>query len=356
MMQFRKGALVFSIIIMLVLLSCGDKEPPLVKITNPVDGSYVNGTVLVTAEATDNKEVDSVKIYIDDALVARFANPYAYYQWNTDSLPHNSVHYINATSFDHAENIGFSDTVSVTIQYFGTLKWRYQFVSTISNISSPAIGSDGTIYFGATEASPPIPPPGYLFALSPDGILKWICETVEWNSTPAIGSDGTIYVGNSWGSYPNGFLHAIDANGILKWCYYTDGAVVSAPAVVQNGTIYFGAYDSCLYALNPDSTLKWHYQTGAPVTSSPSIASDGTIYLGSNDGNLYALNPDGTLKWLYQTNGAVQSSPSIASDGTVYFGSWDGFLYAVYGSAPLASIPWPKFRHDLKNTGQVGGY
>ena len=70
---------------------------------------------------------------------------------------------------------------------------------------------------------------------------------------------------------------------------------------------------------------------------------------------MYALNPDGALKWRYMTGDAVYSSPAIGSDGTVYVGSDDGYLYAIQGSAPLADSPWPKYQHDLQNTGRVGG-
>ena len=80
------------------------------------------------------------------------------------------------------------------------------------------------------------------------------------------------------------------------------------------------------------------------------------MYVGSNDGSLYALNTDGTLKWRYQTKGPIVfSSPAIAPDGTVFIGAVDGALYAIQGSGTLADSPWPKFHHDLKNTGRVGG-
>jgi outer membrane protein assembly factor BamB len=91
------------------------------------------------------------------------------------------------------------------------------------------------------------------------------------------------------------------------------------------------------------------------VFSSPAIGSDGTIYVGSCDNKLYAIKPDGTLKWSFPTGYWVFSSPAIGSDGTIYVGSYDGKLYAIYGSGTLANTPWPKFHHDLKNTGRVGG-
>ena len=55
--------------------------------------------------------------------------------------------------------------------------------------SSPAIGSDGTIYFGSYDKN--------LYAINPDGSKKWAFKTGNWvNSPPTIGNDGTIYVGS----------------------------------------------------------------------------------------------------------------------------------------------------------------
>jgi hypothetical protein len=51
----------------------------------------------------------------------------------------------------------------------------------------------------------------------------------------------------------------------------------------------------------------------------------------------------------------VESSPTISLDGIVYCGSNDDYLHAIYGSGTIADSPWQKFRHDLKNTGQVLG-
>ena len=77
----------------------------------------------------------------------------------------------------------------------GSLKWKFRTDSYI--YSSPAIGSDGTIYVGSYD--------NYLYAINPDGSLKWKYKTDEWiDSSPAIGSDGTIYVGSK-----DGCLYAI---------------------------------------------------------------------------------------------------------------------------------------------------
>ena len=45
----------------------------------------------------------------------------------------------------------------------------------------------------------------------------------------------------------------------------------------------------------------------------------------------------------------------LGPDGTVYFGSDSNGFYALRGTSPLANSSWPKFHHDLRNTGRVGG-
>ncbi|MCD6522432.1 MAG: PQQ-binding-like beta-propeller repeat protein, partial [Candidatus Diapherotrites archaeon] len=208
----------------------------------------------------------------------------------------------------------------------GTLKWKFKTDSWVE--SSPAISSDGTIYFGSGDY--------YLYALYPNGTLKWKYRTGgAIGSSPAISSDGTIY----FGSYDY-YLYALNPDGTLKWKYETGSPVFSSPAISSGGTIYFGSRDNYLYALYPNGTLKWKYETGSPVFSSPAIASDGTIYFGSDDHYLYALYPNGTLKWKFKTDSWVESSPAISSDGTIYFGSNDNYLYALY---PNGTLKW-KFK------------
>ena len=190
----------------------------------------------------------------------------------------------------------------------------------------------------------------------PDTLCKWRFQlAARWDvylySSPAIGPDGTIYVGSSDSS-----LYAVNPDGTLKWRYLTgERRVRSSAAIGSDGTVYFGSDDNYLYALNPDSTLKWRYQTGGNVHASPAIGSDGTVYFGSDDDYLYALNPNGSLKWRYRAGTDIKSSPTIGPDGTIYFTSEDGYLYALKGTGTLANSAWPKFRHDLKNTGRVGG-
>ncbi|PJB30187.1 hypothetical protein CO110_01655 [Candidatus Desantisbacteria bacterium CG_4_9_14_3_um_filter_40_11] len=204
------------------------------------------------------------------------------------------------------------------------LKWNY---ATKGNVlSSPAIGTDGTVFVGSSDKK--------LYALNPDGSLKWSYTTGGgvYSSSPDIGADGTVFVGSD-----NDKLYALNPDGSLKWSYTTGSDVSSSPAIGADGTVFVGSCDKKLYALNPDGSLKWSYTTGDSVSSSPAIGADGTVFVGSHDKKLYALNLDGSLKWSYTTGGSVVSSPAIGADGTVFVGSFDGKLYALN---PDGSLKW----------------
>jgi hypothetical protein len=61
------------------------------------------------------------------------------------------------------------------------------------------------------------------------------------------------------------------------------------------------------------------------------------------------------LRWRYEVGDYCVTSAAVSADGTVYVGSHDCFLYSFYGGSPLAGSAWPRFHHDARNTGRVGG-
>ena len=216
--------------------------------------------------------------------------------------------------------VGSADNKIYAINANGTLKWSY--TTGMAVISSPTIGSDGTIYIGSND--------GKLYALNPDGTLKWSYSNGDSvTASPAIGADGSIYIGIGTK------LYALNPDGTLKWSYTTGNQIESSATIGLDGTIYIGSNDNKIYAINSDGTLKWSYATGSLITSSPGIGLDGTIYVGSFDKKIYALNPDGTLKWSYATGNSIKSSPVIGSDGSIYVGSTDCYLYAFNADGTL---------------------
>lgn len=183
--------------------------------------------------------------------------------------------------------------------------------------SAPAVGPDGTIYFGTFR--------GNFWALNPDGTRKWIFRTgTEIKSAPAVALDGTIYFGCR-----NRKFYALRSDGKKRWEFQTGGWVDSSPALARDGTVYFGSWDKSFYAFRPDGKKKWEFKTPGEIVSSPAIGTDGTIYFGSHDRKLYALTPDGRKKWEFAVGGPIISSPAINGDQCLYITSVDGFLHAV---------------------------
>jgi outer membrane protein assembly factor BamB len=203
--------------------------------------------------------------------------------------------------------------------YFGTFKgklWavspdgyrKWTFAAQNEIKSAPAVGTNGTVYFGSRDRR--------FYALRPDGQKRWEFQTGGWvDSSPALAHDGTVYFG-SWDK----IFYALDAEGRKKWEFATPSEIVSSPAIGADATIYFGSHDRKFYALAPDGRKKWEYATDGPILSSPAINKDQCLYFTSVDGCLYALNLDGTLRWRLRTGSITESSPVIGPDGTIYVG------------------------------------
>ncbi|MBT5320841.1 MAG: PQQ-like beta-propeller repeat protein, partial [Verrucomicrobiales bacterium] len=94
-----------------------------------------------------------------------------------------------------------------------------------------------------TEATNPDPPKAKPIA----GVMLWEFETGERVcSSPAIGSDGTVYVGSD-----DHKLYAINGkSGVKLWEFETGGPVTSSPAIGSDSTLYVGSRDNKLYAIN----------------------------------------------------------------------------------------------------------
>ena len=289
----------------------------------------------------------------------------------------------------------------------GQKKWHFVIdvdAPTIIVNGSPAIGSDGTIYFGSSDVD--FTRPGALHALVDEGTRGrplWPQFRVPGGveGTPAIGSDGTIYFG-AVDSVTGGRIYAVRPDGLSeKWpSVPTNGLIRGSPSLAADGTLYIGTYVGGVHAVSPAGAIKWVFNAGS-VEATPTLGADGTIYVGSiDDLKFYAVTPDGREKWSQQfpqgsqvftsaavrgdgsvifavnalsrstvygfdaagnklfereRNGLIYSSPAVAPDGTIYFGAYDRRLHSLHGSgSPLSVISnWPMFGRDLAHTNRV---
>ena len=217
---------------------------------------------------------------------------------------------------------GFPDFKVYAVAPDGSLKWSYAANESFDNCS-PAIGGDGTIYFGCYD--------GTVTAFAPEGTVLWQrnLNAGYTNDSPALAPDGTLFL-----HADDGFLYALDSkSGATKWRYDVGVHTFASPAIAPDGTIYQASDDKHLYALRPDGTLKWQFATDGTTYSAPAIDGVGNIYFTTYESSkLWSVTPAGAQRWSYAatTGSATSASPTLSADGsTVYFGDGAGFFHAV---------------------------
>jgi len=205
--------------------------------------------------------------------------------------------------------------------YDGRLKWQFPLANLPGDeVGTPLIAANKTIYFN-------YPPSGNLYAINPDGSLKWkIADRRYVGISLNIGLDGVLYIFDE-----NRSLLAIDQNGTIKWEFpSTDFFTYTTTFSTDGKTIYIlGSFDKGVYAVDiQQQQIKWSFGI-ARSFASPVVDAKGNIYViasldstGVNTHGLYALDEDGQIKWSYKfgEKDGLYYSPTIDKIGNLYFG------------------------------------
>jgi putative lipoic acid-binding regulatory protein len=170
----------------------GDTTLPTVALSAPASGATVNGTVTVSATASDNVGVTGVQFRLDGANIGSedTTSPYSI-SWNTTSAA-NGSHSLTAIARDAAGNTRTSSPVDVTVQNSAPVDTTLPTVS----LTAPANGAtvSATISVAAT-ASDNVGVAGVQFLL--DGANLGAEDTsspysMSWNTTAAANGTHTI--------------------------------------------------------------------------------------------------------------------------------------------------------------------
>jgi hypothetical protein len=264
----------------------------------------------------------------------------------------------NATSFPHYASAASPPSVWPTQQHdaqrtsfssnpgaaSNSTDWTFGPTNQIKY--SPVIGSDGTIYVVDSGF--------HLYAMNPDGSLKWKKTFNEGLFAPAIGPTGTIYVPGTR------HLYAFNPDGSSPWItpYNITTNRNSLIAISQSGIIFEVDTNGSLYAINPFNTAAsviWSLKISC-LPATLAIGPSGSIYCGtSNNGtaaSLDSVSSNGALQWSFGTHSVVNVPPAIGPDGTLYTVSSGGEIFAIGSSGKQV---WALFNIHQEQTSPIIG-
>jgi outer membrane protein assembly factor BamB len=145
---------------------------------------------------------------------------------------------------------------------------------------------------------------------------------------PAIDADGSVYFGTD-----SGYLIKIDANltSPLWKRHLIPLGEINGPIIGSDGTVYC-ASDSppALYAINPDSTDKWAPLVLDGLAARPALGQS-ALFVGSEAGTAYSINPaTGSVNWTFHDSiGSFATTPIVAANGYVYFQDDQDVLFCL---------------------------
>lgn len=220
-------------------------------------------------------------------------------------------------------------TVTARTSPGGRALWRFQVDGYATG--DVIVGPDGTIY--TTDGV------GAIYALTPDGGLKWITPASVYGSRLTQGSDGTLYV------MGDGRMTAVRADGTVKWIYAPADLnwTLSGPTVGPDGNIY--AVDQHMhgfFSVTPDGQLRWRNPKVGDRTPRGHhiVFGAGQAYINHTHLDFPALElqaygmADGQLKWIRDAHRDYQ--PLIGLGGRIYvedlMGVWYSVIYNPDGS------------------------
>ncbi|HTW92554.1 MAG TPA: PQQ-binding-like beta-propeller repeat protein [bacterium] len=288
-------------------------------------------------------------------------------------------------SCETPESSGWSDpAVSGDRIYLGNDDTLYCFIDSVDHgvraaalvaqgviVGAPVVDAYDAVYFGTDS--------GFLYKVGPGLDTIWRSRLTSGDEvySPIISPSGIVYCASS-----SQRVYAVDAaTGATVWT----ATLVGVPSQLALGqTLLFTGTDKGReYALNPadgaicwEKTLSSGSAASAPIRKAPVVAANGTMYTQNDSDVVFKVNQaDGAVIWqcdcpsylpAYHVDAAgryrrmAQSqdppSPTILPNGNIIVAGLA--LYCVAGdpAGPLDPLaPWPKWQHDLYNTGCVSG-
>lgn len=191
----------------------------------------------------------------------------------------------------------------------GTVLWVHDAGGRVEG--SPAIGPDGTVYFGADYRLQAVE--------GNSGTLKWQTSAAwgQHTPTPVVGPEGLVY-----GSDPNRVM-AYEA-GTGQWTWELEGfsslQYVPTPVTIDyNGTVYHSDDNRKLRAMNGlTGDVLWETQM-ADNASPPAVGVDGRLYVSTYGGDIQSFDQsDGSELWSVESGAQASHTPALDGLGNLF--------------------------------------
>jgi outer membrane protein assembly factor BamB len=209
----------------------------------------------------------------------------------------------------------------------GFVKWR--FAAKRKVFTSPAVGADGHVYFGAQDHR--------AYALTPQGGPLWSTDLgADVDGAPALGAGGAVFFGTDGDEV----VRLDAADGHVVWRAKVGGPVRGTLAVTRDGSVAAGVYgpsprEVVLAATDGGVLVSFAVQgTGAREfgVHGGALEDDrGALLFGAQDDHVYAIDPSGDLLWSFKAGADVDAPVTLLDDGSVVLGSDDGVVYMLRG-------------------------
>ena len=235
-------------------------------------------------------------------------------------------------------------------------------------VGPPVIAGDGTIFVASIGGS--------VFGVNPDGTVKWSqtsfssnfsrsLSVVEREVTRQLISGTVTEISTTvYGVFLAGTevsLYALSGDdGGVQWSEpIADPASgqISTPIVDEGGSIYLGTSRALLAfneTLGTNQTSRLRFSLPAANVGTPAIDAGGTIHFVSARA-LRSVNPNGTPNSSYDLTATARGPLTIGRNGVVYVAADNELLTGLNtGTAGLSQGKWPMFQRNSRHTGRIG--
>ncbi len=185
-----------------------------------------------------------------------------------------------------------------------------------SSFGNPVLAADGTIYETAGNA---------LFALTPEGRVRWKVETPSSIETsPAIADAGIVVFGSG-----DEREYGVDPSGHIRWRVAIGNYTYSSPLTLAAHRVIFGNHSGQMTVLDSSTgRLISRDQGRGQIWTAAVVDNRGDAYFASRTGQVFGFDAAGRRLFDLSAGGTFDSYPALAPDGTLLFGADDGTLYA----------------------------